>query len=61
VQRTADGYEIRDADAAGTHVVFSASRKAARDMSRKLNRKPGTEEKRLDQWKAGFGGGGQAP
>ena len=53
---TAEGYEVRDADAAGAPVFSSASRKAARDMSRELNRKPGNEEKRADQWKSGFPG-----
>jgi hypothetical protein len=56
VTRTAEGYEVRDADAAGAQVFLSASRKAAREMSRELNRKPGTEEKRADQWKSGFPG-----
>src|SRR5215468_4634978 len=37
VKRTADGYEIRDAEAAGAKVFFSASRRAARDMLRALN------------------------
>src|SRR5215470_11634881 len=38
VRRTDEGYEIRDADAAGAQVFFSASRRAARRMSRQLNR-----------------------
>lgn len=56
VERTAEGFEVRDADAAGAQVFFSASRKAAREMSRELNRKPGDEEKRADRWKGGFPG-----
>jgi hypothetical protein len=54
--RTAQGYEVRDADAAGAQVSLSGSRKAAHEMSRELNRKPGTEEKRADPWKSGFPG-----
>jgi hypothetical protein len=56
VARTAEGYEVRDADAAGAQVFFSASRKTAREMARELNRKPGNDEKRADQWKSGFPG-----
>jgi len=58
VRRTDEGYEIRDADAAGTQVFFSASRREARMMLRALNRKPGTDEKRVDQWKGGSGAQG---
>jgi hypothetical protein len=58
VARTAEGYEVRDADAAGAQVFFSTSRNAARKMSHELNRKPGTDEKRVDQWKGGSGAGG---
>jgi hypothetical protein len=56
VARTAEGYEVRDADAADAEVFFSASRKPAREMSRELNRKPGNEEKGADRWKSGFPG-----
>ena len=56
VQRTADGYEIRDAEAAGTKVFFSASRRAARDMLRALNAR--SRPHADDSWKRAYGGGG---
>jgi len=56
VQRTADGYEIRDAEAAGTKVFFSASRRAARGMSRALNAR--SRPHADDSWKRAYGGGG---
>jgi hypothetical protein len=58
VRRNDEGYEIRDADAAGAQVFFSTSRREARMMSRALNRKPGSDEKRADQWKGGYEGRG---
>jgi hypothetical protein len=58
VVRTADGYEIRDAGAAEARVFFSASRRAAHDMCRALNRRPGTDVNRADYWKGGHGGAG---
>jgi hypothetical protein len=56
VQRTADGYEIRDAEAAGARVFFSASRRPARDMLHALNSRsrPGAN----NYW-GGYAGGGQ--
>jgi hypothetical protein len=58
VERTADGYEIRDAEAAGSQVFSSASRRAARDMLRALNTtsRPGAN----DYWKDANAGGGMA-
>jgi hypothetical protein len=55
--RTADGYETRDAEAAGAKVYFSASRRAARDMLRALNSRsrPGAN----NYWTGGYAGGGQ--
>lgn len=55
--RTTDGYEIRDAEAAGAKVFFSASRRAARDMLYVLNRRsrPGAN----NYWTGGYAGGGQ--
>ena len=58
VAQTADGYEIRDADAAGAHVFFSVSRRAVRDMSRALNRRGHPDADRADYWKGAYGGGG---
>ena len=57
VMRTADGYEIRDAEAAEAKVFFSTSRRAARDMLRALNARsrPGANS----YWKGGYSGGGQ--
>jgi hypothetical protein len=55
--RTADGYEIRDAEAAGAKVFSSASRRAARDMLHALNSRsrPGANS----YWTGGYAGGGQ--
>src|SRR5262249_59045127 len=58
LRRNDKGYEIRDADAQGAQVFFSTSRREAHMMVRALNRKPGTDEKRVDQWKGGSGAGG---
>jgi hypothetical protein len=54
--RTAEGYEIRDAEAAGAKVFSSASRRAARDMLHVLNRRSRPDENIADAWK-GFSGG----
>lgn len=56
--RTANGYEIRDAEAAGAKVFFSASRRAARDMVRALNRRSRPGVNQADYWKGFSGGGG---
>jgi hypothetical protein len=56
VERTADGYAIRDAEAAGAKVFSSASRRAARDMLRALNTK--SRPHADDSWKRAYGGGG---
>ena len=55
--RTTDGYEIRDAEAAGAQVFSSTSRRAARDMLHALNRRsrPGAN----DYWTGGYAQGGQ--
>jgi hypothetical protein len=58
LRKNGEGYEILDADAAGAQVLFSASRREARVMLRALNRKPGTDENRADQWKGGYEGRG---
>jgi hypothetical protein len=58
VRRNDEGYEIRDADAAGTQVFFSTSRREARTMSRALNRRPRSDEMRADNWKGGYEGRG---
>src|SRR5215472_2463248 len=56
--RTADGYEIRDAEAAGAKVFSSASRRAARDMLRTLNGRSRPGANRADYWTGGYSGGG---
>ena len=38
VSRNGDHYEVLDADAGGARVYFSDSHKAAREISRQLNR-----------------------
>jgi hypothetical protein len=55
--RTADGYEIRDAESVGAKVFFSASHRAARNMLHALNRRsrPGAN----NHWTGGYAGGGQ--
>jgi hypothetical protein len=61
VRRTGEGDESLDADAAGTQVFFSTSRKAARGMSRQLNRRGDRERppgERLGGSSAGVGWGG---
>jgi hypothetical protein len=54
---TADGYEVRDAEAAGAKVFFSASRRAARDMLRALNSR--SRSGASNYWTGGYAGGGQ--
>jgi hypothetical protein len=56
VARTADGYEIRDAEAAGAKVFYSASRRVARDMLRALNARSRPHSN--DSWGRAYGGGG---
>ena len=56
--RTADGYEIRDAEAAEARVFSSASRRAARDMLRLLNGSSRPGVNRADYWTGGYSGGG---
>ena len=56
LERTADGYEIRDAEAAEAKVFTSTSRRPARDMLRMLNSRSRPDAN--DYWKGGFAGGG---
>ena len=57
MQRTAGGYEIRDAEAAGTKVFSSTSRRAARDMLHALNARSRSGVN--NYWTGGYAGGGQ--
>jgi hypothetical protein len=54
VVRSGDGYEVQDADAEGARVYFSDSRRAARKMSKQLNRTHGGNPP--NPWRGGSGG-----
>jgi hypothetical protein len=58
LRRNDEGYEIRDADAEGAQVFFSASRREARMMVRALNRNPGGDEKRVERRRGRLPSGG---
>jgi hypothetical protein len=59
VARSGDGYEVQDGDAARARVYFSDSRRAARKISKQLNRAQGNAEQPPDPWAGGnFGGTG---
>jgi hypothetical protein len=58
LRRNDEGYEVRDADAEGARVFFSASRREARMMVRALNRNPGGDERRTERRRGRLPSGG---